>query len=153
MVWRGCTTDGSAPLPYPVTRRLGREIGKSDKFEIARFLHLKAEIQNLRSKNAQVQFEFSDFGFEMQESCDFEIVRFPNSPLHFGIPCNPCYTHLGLQPEVVSDASCAQFCRLTRRLRNKVSSILKPTFQYDRISVRRFLRFSSANVLSAPYRD
>jgi hypothetical protein len=41
--------------------------------EIGRFLHLKAEIQNLKSKNAPVQFEVSDFGFEMQESSDFTI--------------------------------------------------------------------------------
>jgi SH3-like domain-containing protein len=56
--------------------------GESDNLEIERFLHLKAEIQNLRSNPAQLQvgFEFSNFGFEMQESFDFEIVRFPDSP-------------------------------------------------------------------------
>jgi hypothetical protein len=36
---------------------------------------------------APVGFEISDFGFELMESFDFEIVRFPDSlAASFGIP-------------------------------------------------------------------
>jgi hypothetical protein len=56
---------------------------KSDNLEIARFLHLKAEIRNLRSNPAQllqVGFEILDFGFEMRNRAisnfsDFTIPR------------------------------------------------------------------------------
>jgi hypothetical protein len=44
-------------------------------FEIGRFLHLKSEIRNFRLDLApnRVQFAISDFGFEMQESSNFEM--------------------------------------------------------------------------------
>jgi hypothetical protein len=62
---------------------------KSDNLEIGGFLHLKSEIKNLKLDKPRqgsnralriVQFEISDFGFQMQESSDFEIVRFHNFP-------------------------------------------------------------------------
>jgi len=45
------------------------------KFEIARILHFKSEIRDrkLNLSEVQVQSHISDFGFEMQESFDFEI--------------------------------------------------------------------------------
>jgi len=47
-------------------------------FEIAQILHLKSEIRNLKldgeaTSMSVVQFEISDFGFEMQDLCDFKI--------------------------------------------------------------------------------
>jgi len=46
-------------------------------FEIGRVLHLKSEIRNrkldARCTKATVQSAISDFGFEMQDSSDFEI--------------------------------------------------------------------------------
>jgi len=47
------------------------------EFEIGRILHFKSEIRNLKSdsaplSNREVQFEFSDFGFEMQDSSNFK---------------------------------------------------------------------------------
>jgi hypothetical protein len=63
-------------------RRSARGIGKSDNFEIERFLQFKAEIQYLKSNPALLpeRFEISDFGFKLQESFNFEIVRFPDFP-------------------------------------------------------------------------
>jgi hypothetical protein len=52
---------------------MGRD---SENFEIGRFLHLKSEIRNFRSDS--VQFEISDFGFEMQDSSNFEILPDPS---------------------------------------------------------------------------
>jgi hypothetical protein len=52
---------------------------KSDDLEIARFLHLKAKIRKFKLEWSVLRSEILDFGFEMQESCDFEIVRFHNS--------------------------------------------------------------------------
>jgi hypothetical protein len=50
---------------------------RAGKFEIGRFLHLKSEIRNFELDAGRqapaVQFKFSDFGFEMQESSNFEI--------------------------------------------------------------------------------
>jgi hypothetical protein len=47
-------------------------------FEIGRFLHLKSEIRNRKSDGPEhvtkVRFEFSDFGFEVQESSDFKFL-------------------------------------------------------------------------------
>ena len=43
--------------------------------------------------------------------------KFNLSHYHFLPPFrhsgDSCYTHFGLQPEVVSDASCAQICKLS----------------------------------------
>jgi hypothetical protein len=48
-----------------------------ENFEIGRVLHLKSEIRNLKLNRATqtpaVQFEISDFGFEMQDSSNFKI--------------------------------------------------------------------------------
>ena len=44
--------------------------------EIGRILHLKSEIRDLkldRLSRAPVQFEISDFGFEMQDSSNFKM--------------------------------------------------------------------------------
>jgi len=54
-------------------------------FEIARILHLKSEIRNLKldgeaTSISVVQFEISDFGFEMQDSCDFKIPSLTGLP-------------------------------------------------------------------------
>jgi hypothetical protein len=43
--------------------------------EIERFANFKADLQL-----SGVRFEISDFGFELQESFNFEIVRFHDSP-------------------------------------------------------------------------
>jgi hypothetical protein len=55
----------------------GDMIHLRENFEIGRFLHLKSEIRKLeldcRRLSTCVQFEISDFGFEMQESFNFEI--------------------------------------------------------------------------------
>jgi hypothetical protein len=56
---------------------------KSDKLEIGRILHLKLEIRNLKLDDPSVQSEISDFEFEMQDSSDFEFVRFHDSPISF----------------------------------------------------------------------
>ncbi len=44
-------------------------------FEIGQILHLKSEIRNLGLDRAHlaVQFSLSDFGFEVQDSSNFEI--------------------------------------------------------------------------------
>jgi hypothetical protein len=42
------------------------------KFEIGRILHLKSEIP--KSQVGPVRFEFSDFGFEMQDSSNFKFA-------------------------------------------------------------------------------
>jgi hypothetical protein len=72
----------------------GWGIVKVDNLEIERFLQFKSEIRNLKPDNPKertmvgrdlavriVQFEISDFGFKLQESFDFEIVHFHNSPV------------------------------------------------------------------------
>src|SRR5688572_15624215 len=49
-----------------------------DDLEIGRILHLKSETRNLKldcGYRARVQFEISSFGFEMQDSSNFEIVQ------------------------------------------------------------------------------
>jgi hypothetical protein len=55
---------------------------KSDDLERARFPQFKPKIRIFKSdwQLSGFRFEILDFGFEMQESCNFEIVRFPNSP-------------------------------------------------------------------------
>jgi hypothetical protein len=65
---------------------------KSDKLEIGRILHLKLEIKKSQIGQSDgtslfgqipIGFEFSDFGFDIQESFDFEIVRFHDSSSSF----------------------------------------------------------------------
>jgi hypothetical protein len=68
---------------------------KSDKLEIGRILHLKSKIKNLKldwevDSARIVQFEIFDFGFEMQDSSDFEFVRFPDSQAAYGFPNFAC---------------------------------------------------------------
>jgi hypothetical protein len=51
-------------------------------FQIGRILHLKSEIRNIgldAPASRRVQFAISDFGFEMQDSSDFEISEKLNS--------------------------------------------------------------------------
>ena len=45
------------------------------KIKIGRILHLKSEIRNLKLNSAlrPVQSEISDFGFEVQDSSNFQI--------------------------------------------------------------------------------
>ena len=63
-----------------------RGIVKSDKFEIGRILHLKSEIPKSQIGPTEAtslgssNLRFRDFGFELQDSFDFEIVRFHDSP-------------------------------------------------------------------------
>ena len=49
---------------------------KSKNFEIGRILHFKSEIRNLEL-DYRVQIAVSGFGFEMQDSSNFEISRSP----------------------------------------------------------------------------
>src|SRR5262249_14190894 len=76
----------------PVARRLyGRTRsdttgGFGERFEIGRILHLKSEIGNLKADSATpeaqaVQPDVSDFGFEMQDSSNFEICLIFSSSL------------------------------------------------------------------------
>ncbi len=55
----------------------GDMIHLDGNFEIGRFLHLKSEIRNFEldpsATASAVQFKFSDFGFEMQESSNFKV--------------------------------------------------------------------------------
>jgi hypothetical protein len=48
-----------------------------ENFEIGRILHLKSDIRNLKLDEKRrpdfVQFAISDFGFEVQDSSNFEI--------------------------------------------------------------------------------
>src|SRR5206468_7742358 len=55
-------------------RRETRSAARGD-FEIGRILHLKSEIRNIGLDLAPqtVQFAISDFGFEMQDSSNFEM--------------------------------------------------------------------------------
>jgi hypothetical protein len=55
---------------------------KSDDLESARFQQFKSKVRNFKSdwQLSGFRSEISDFGFEMQESCTFEIGRFHNSP-------------------------------------------------------------------------
>jgi hypothetical protein len=65
-------------------RGVGRITGNLN-FEIGRILHLKSEIRDIRldrlksvhlvGSPAPVQLEISDFGFEMQDSSNFEILQ------------------------------------------------------------------------------
>jgi len=47
-------------------------------FKIGRVLHLKSEIRNIKLDclRCPVQSEISDFGFEMQDSSNFEMFSF-----------------------------------------------------------------------------
>ena len=45
---------------------------RNRRIEIGRILHLKSEIRNL--KLDRVHFEISDFGFEMQDSSNFNFL-------------------------------------------------------------------------------
>ena len=82
-VWRGSQT------AWPYAR---------GDFEIGQILHLKSEIRNLRldclcRRVLLVQFEISDFGFEMQDSSNFKIPL-PSCPLQGG-KCPPViHSHL-----------------------------------------------------------
>jgi hypothetical protein len=52
--------------------------GWAENFEIGRILHLKFEIRNRRldrPSTLTVQFQTSDFEFQMQDSSNFQIVR------------------------------------------------------------------------------
>src|SRR5438128_59560 len=63
-----------------------RENRKSQNFEIGRFLHLKSEIRSLKLDSGEqqcpttsstgLQSKISGFGFEVQESSNFEILIF-----------------------------------------------------------------------------
>jgi hypothetical protein len=68
---------------------MGRGIVKSDDLEIERFLQFKSENRNFKSEgdrsgtttpSAPIGSEISVFGFKLQESFNFKIVRFHNSP-------------------------------------------------------------------------
>jgi hypothetical protein len=55
-----------------------------DELEIGQILHLKSETSNWTANvysDATVQFELSDFGFEMQDLSNFEFVQFQVSPV------------------------------------------------------------------------
>src|SRR5262245_29485228 len=49
---------------------------RTENFKIGRILHLKSEIRDFEL-NSVVQFKVSDFGFEMQDSSNFEISALP----------------------------------------------------------------------------
>jgi hypothetical protein len=51
---------------------------KLNDLYIERCRQFKAEIRQLRSEQTPAQFEFSDFGSELQESFEFEIVQSHN---------------------------------------------------------------------------
>ncbi len=81
---------------YGVLRKKPLEILRGSgvrKSEIGRILHLKSEIRNLRMdiadlRDLRVHSEISDFGFEMQDSLQFQISR--TIRLAHGILYNAC---------------------------------------------------------------
>ena len=75
-----------------------------EAFEIGRILHLKSEIRDFELdsglRTVSVQFKFSDFGFEMQDSSNFkcrhaaELSQVCYSPFQGGESCAPALTLL-----------------------------------------------------------
>src|SRR5436309_1272155 len=70
------------PTQHPNKRVRGKSTAGGDRsepvteFEIGRILYLRSEISKFRDWTSHwtVQFEISDFGFEMQDLSDFKIL-------------------------------------------------------------------------------
>ena len=76
-------------------------------FKIGRVLHLKSEIRNIKLDclRCPVQSEISDFGFEMQDSSNFEMFSFDLMNPGFYRTARP-YTMLSSRAILSSSGGC-----------------------------------------------